>query len=354
MTSVGTAASSSSLDRTVRAVVCTALLGEDALELRDEPPAPLGPKAVRIRVRAASVNYPDVLMIRGQYQARSEPPFVPGTEVAGEITEIGPEVSGHQVGDRVLSVCGTGAFRTEVVVTPPYQQVHRIPDAMPFGEAAAFDITYGTAYHGLVRRGGLRSGEWVLITGASGGCGSAAVQVARGVGAHVVALVGGPRKVALARELGADAVIDHQELDPADPKALSSAVRGHTGGKGVDVVFDTVGGTDIREPLRSLAWAGRYLVVGFAGGIPTIGVNQTILKGISLIGVAYGMSAMLDPAANAADMAALFDLYRDGLVRPSIGERFPLERTADALRVVHDRRALGKIIIDMPGSEQPA
>ncbi|WP_083749603.1 NADPH:quinone oxidoreductase family protein [Frankia sp. CcI49] len=341
-----------SAEEQVRAVVCTDLVGEDALELRDRPRAPLGPKAVRIRVRAASVNYPDVLMIRGEYQARTEPPFVPGTEVAGDVVEVGSEVGaeagGIAVGDRVLSVVGAGAFATEADAVPPWQQVHRIPAEMPYDEAAAFTITYGTAYHGLIRRGSLRAGESVLITGASGGCGSAAVQVARAAGARVVAVAGGAEKTALVRQLGADVVIDHRELDPQDPKALSALVRGYTGGEGVDVVFDTVGGTDIREPLRSLAWYGRYLTIGFAGGIPTVSVNQTILKCVSIIGVAYGMSALRDPAANEQDMRALFDWYRQGLVRPSIGHRFPLEQAAEALRVVRQRRALGKVVIEMP------
>ncbi|MBL7502065.1 NADPH:quinone oxidoreductase family protein [Frankia sp. CNm7] len=343
MTSTATPA-----EDTVRAVVCTELTGEDALEVRDRPRAPLGPRAVRIAVRAASVNYPDVLMIRGQYQARTEPPFVPGTEAAGDIVEVGAEVTGLAVGDRVLSVVGVGAFATEAVVTPPWQQVHRIPDAMPYDEAAAFDITYGTAYHGLIGRGGLVAGESVLVTGASGGCGSAAVQVAKAAGARVLAVAGGAEKTALVRELGADAAFDHRELDPADPKALSALVRQHTGGQGVDVVFDTVGGADIREPLRALAWNGRYLAIGFAGGIPTVSVNQTILKCISIIGVAYGMSALHDPAANARDMKALFDWYREGKVRPSIGHRYPLAEAAEALRVVRQRRVLGKVVIEMP------
>jgi NADPH2:quinone reductase len=326
------------------AAVCTDLVGEDAIAVREWEVPAVGPDAVRIDVRAASVNFPDVLMIRGQYQMRSEPPFVPGSECAGVVAEIGDAVQGLSVGDRVLALVGSGAFATEVVATPPMQQVHRIPDEMPFDEAAAFDMTYGTGVHGLLRRGGLRAGESVLVLGASGGCGSAAVQIAKAVGATVVAVAGGPEKCALARSLGADVVLDHRAV-----ASLSVAVREATGGRGVDVVFDTVGGADGREPLRCLAWGGRYLVIGFASGdIPIIKVNQAILKGISVVGVAYGMSAIMDPAANAEDFAQLFEWYRRGLVTPAVGHRFPLAEAAEALRTVYDRRAIGKVVIEMP------
>jgi NADPH2:quinone reductase len=324
--------------------VCTALSGEGALELQDRPRAPLSPGSVRIKVRAASVNFPDVLMVRGLYQASLQPPFVAGSECAGVIEEVGPEVSGLSIGDRVLAVVGSGGFATEVVATPPNQQVHRVPDAMPFDEAAAFNITYGTAIHGLLTRGGLKAGEWVLVLGASGGCGSAAVQVAKASGASVVAVAGGAEKSDLARSLGADVVLDHQRIE-----SLSQAVKDHTGGRGVDVVFDTVGGADAREPMRCLAWNGRYLVIGFASGdIPVVKVNQTILKCISLVGVAYGLSAIADPRGNARDFSQLFEWYEQGLVTPSIGHRFPLADTAWAMRVVFERKALGKVMVEIP------
>jgi NADPH2:quinone reductase len=327
------------------AAVCTSLSGEGAIELRPWELPPLGPGAVRIAVRAASVNFPDVLMVRGLYQSRLEPPFVAGTECAGVITEVGPEVvGGFGVGDRVLSVVGAGGFATEVTATPPLQQVHRIPDEMTWEDAAAFNLTYGTGMEGLLRRGGLRAGESVLVLGASGGCGSAAVQIAKAMGATVVAVAGGAEKVELARRLGADVVLDHRNL-----ASLSAAVKECTDGVGVNVVFDPVGGVDLREPLRCLAWNGRYLVIGFASGeIPVVKVNQTILKGISVVGVAYGMAAIADPASNAADFAQLFDWYRQGLVTPAVGHRFPLRDAAEAMRVVFERRALGKVVITMP------
>jgi NADPH2:quinone reductase len=325
------------------AAVCTALIGEDAIEVREWEVPPVGPSAVRIDVRAASVNFPDVLVTRGLYQQRAEPPFVPGSECAGVVAEVGSDVTGLAVGDRVLSLVGSGAFCTEAVATLPYQHVHRLPDEMPFDHAAAFDLTYGTSYHGLVRRGQLRAGESVLVLGASGGCGSAAVQIAKATGCTVVGVAGGGEKCELVRSLGADVVLDHQVLG-----SLSEAVKAATDGRGVDVVFDTVGGADVREPLRCLAWNGRFLVIGFAGGeIPVIKANQTILKSISIVGVAYGMSAIMDPAANAEDFAQLFEWYRQGLVTPAVGHRFPLAEAADAMRVVHERRALGKVVVEV-------
>jgi NADPH:quinone reductase len=327
------------------AAVCTDLAGDGTLELRDWEVPPAGPGTVRIEVRAASVNFPDVLIVRGGYQARLEPPFVAGTECAGVVAEVGSQVSGITVGDRVLAVVGSGAFATQAVATPPLQQVHRIPEEMSWDEAAAFNITYGTGIHGLLRRGGLRAGERVLVLGAAGGCGSAAVQIAKAAGATVIAVAGGEDKCELARRLGADVVLDHRGL-----ASLSAAVRETTGGRGVDVVFDTVGGADVREPLRCLAWNGRYLVIGFASGeVPVIKASQTINKGISVVGVAYGMSAIADPAANAEDFRQLFDWYRQGLVRPVIGHRFPLADVVAAMRVLSGRRALGKVVIEMPG-----
>jgi NADPH2:quinone reductase len=326
------------------AAVCTDLTNEGVLELQERPSLPLSPGAVRIAVRAASVNFPDVLMVRGLYQASLAPPFVAGSECSGVIVETGAEVEGLRVGDRVLSLVGSGAFATEAVAIPPSQQVHRIPDAMTWAEAASFNITYGTAIHGLLTRGGLDAGESVLVLGASGGCGTAAVQVAKAQGARVIAVAGGPEKCAVAAGLGADVVLDHHQLD-----SLSVAVKEHTDGKGVDLVFDTVGGPDAREPLRCLAWNGRYLVIGFASGdIPVLKVNQTILKGISVIGVAYGLSAVYDPEANLSDFRQLFEWYDQGLVTPSIGHRFPLADAGEAMRVVFERRALGKVVIEMP------
>jgi NADPH2:quinone reductase len=326
--------------------VCTALTGEDGLRIRELADRPLEAGEIRIAVRAASVNYPDVLVTRGQYQARAEPPFVVGSECAGEVTELGPGVTGFAPGDRVLALVGLGAFATEVIAHPGQAQVFRIPDSMSWAEATSFNLTYGTAYHGLIRRGGLVAGETVAITGAAGGCGSAAIQVARAAGAStVIAIAGGAAKCDLARRLGADVVIDHTVT--AD---YSATVREATAASGVHVFFDPVGGADIRAALRSLAWGGRYLMVGFAAGIPVVRLNQTILKNISVVGVAYGASAIADPESNARDWAQLFRWYADGKVKPAVGQVYPLARGIEALRAVRERHAVGKVVIEMPAN----
>jgi NADPH2:quinone reductase len=335
----------------MRALVCTSLTGEDGLEVRDNwPESPAcSPTQVRIHVHAASVNFPDTLITRGLYQIKREPPFVPGNECAGIVAEVGDAVQGIAVGDRVLALTGVGSFAEQVVATTPFQQVHRIPAEMSFEHAAAFNLTYGTAGHGLVQRGHVIAGETVLVTGASGGCGSAAVQIAKALGARVVAVVGGAEKAALATALGADDVIDHRALNGGE-RALSARVHELTGGRGVDVVFDNVGtpeGTDdIRDLVRCLAWNGRFLVVGFAGGgIPRVALNQTILRSISFVGVAYGASAIADPPANNALFAQLFAWYEEGKVRPHVGNRFALANGAAAIRTMRERDALGKIVI---------
>ena len=326
------------------AAVCSELTDDGRIDVGPWPDADIGTTGVRVAVRAASVNFPDVLIVRGQYQAKPDLPFVAGTECAGDVIEIGADVSDFAVGDRVLTLAGTGAFSTSVVVHPPQQQTHRMPERMPYDEAASFIITYGTGYHGLIGRGQLRAGESVLVLGAAGGCGTAAVQIAKAAGATVIGVAGGDAKCELVRSLGADVVIDHQQVE-----SISAAVKEATGGPGVDVLYDTVGGADVREYLRCLAWNGRYLVIGFASGdIPVVRLNQALLKSISIVGVAYGVSAMLDPATNDRDFAQLFDWYRDGLVTPHISGRFPLDQTAEAMRVVHDREVLGKVVVEMP------
>lgn len=327
----------------MKALVCPELGGEEVLRVEELPSPECGPDQVRIGVRAASVNFPDTLVIRGQYQYKYDPPFVPGHECSGTLLEVGSNVEGLAVGDRVLAMTGVGAFASEVVARPRRaDQVFRIPDAMGWDEAAAFDLTYGTAILGLRARGKLQAGESVLVLGAAGGTGSAAIQVAKAMGAYVVGAAGAAEKLAIAERCGADAVVDYRE------EGLSAKVKELTGGRGVDVVFDPVGGADFREYLRCLAWNGRYLVVGFAGGeIPSVGLNLILLKSVSFVGVAYGASARLDPEATARDFLQLFEWYDAGLLQPVIGQRFPLEQGADALRVVGGRGALGKVIIDI-------
>ena len=329
---------------TMRALVCPELGGEEVLRVDDVPLPTCGSSDVRIAVHAAAVNFPDCLVIRGQYQNRQEPPFVPGHEVAGEVLEVGADIDDLAVGDRVLAMPGVGGFAQEVVFDVSGSgraNLHRIPDAMPYDEAAGFSLTYGTGLHAF-KRGGLQPGESVLVLGAAGGCGSAAVQVAKAMGAYVIGAASSPEKLAIAEQCGADAVVDYRT------ESVSERVKELTDGAGVDVVFDPVGGSDFREYLRALAWNGRYLVVGFAGGeIPQLGLNLVLLKSISVVGVAYGSSVARDAATNVDDYAQLTRWYDEGKLSTVIGQRFPLEQAADALRVVHDRAALGKVVVDI-------
>ena len=326
----------------MKALLCTELGDEDKLRVEELPSPECPSDGVRIGVRAASVNFPDTLVIRGLYQHKYDPPFVPGHECAGELLEVGSEVRGFSVGDRVLAMTGVGAFASEVVASPARgNQVLRIPDAMDWADAAAFDLVYGTAILGLGRRGALRAGESALVLGAAGGTGTAAIQVAKAMGAYVIGGAGGAEKLAIAERCGADAVVDYRE------EGLSAKVKELTGGRGVDVVFDPVGGSDFREYLRCLARNGRYLVVGFAAGeIPTVALNVVLLKSVSVVGFEYGASARLDPEGTAEDFAQLFAWYDQGLLKPVVDQRFPIEQGADALRIVGSRGALGKVVID--------
>jgi NADPH:quinone reductase len=328
----------------VKALVCPELGDEGVLQVLDVPTPECGAGQVRIGVRAAAVNFPDTLVIRGQYQNRQDPPFVPGHECAGTVLEVGAEVEELVAGDRVFAMPGTGCFAEETVCQATgwaRANVQRIPDTMPYDQAAGFALTYGTGLHAW-KRGALQPGERVLVLGAAGGCGSAAVQVAKAMGAYVIGAASSPEKLAVAERCGADAVVDYRT------ESLSERVKALTDGAGVDVVFDPVGGSDFREYLRALAWNGRYLVVGFAGGdIPQVGLNLVLLKSVSLIGVAYGASAARDPAMARADMEHLLAWHTEGKLETVVGHRFPLDEAADALRVVHDRGALGKVIVDV-------
>lgn len=330
------------MSREIRALVCRELGGEEKLAVEPWQIGECGDAQIRVRVRAASVNFPDTLMIRGLYQVKPELPFVPGHELSGEVVEVGAKVAGFQPGDRVLALCGFGAFTEEILLTPPLHQLYRIPDSMPWDEAAGFNLTYGTAIHGLRQRGALRSGESVLVLGAAGGCGSAAVEVAKAMGARVIGAASTSEKCAFVQGLGADSAID------LSGTSLRPAVQELTGGRGVDVVFDPVGGDLFADAVRSLAWNGRFLVVGFAAGeIPQIAVNRTLLKSIAVVGVAYGMSAIKDPAMNAENFDWLFDAYGRGALRPRIDSRFSLDDAAEAMRRVRERHAMGKVIVEV-------
>lgn len=326
----------------VRSWVATTLTGEDGLELRETPSAECGPHQIRIRNQALALNFPDCLITRGLYQLRLDPPFVPGSECAGDVLEVGADIRDIRVGDRVLSMCGIGAFTDEVVVTPPMQQVHVLPDEMSYTDAAAFAMTHGTGLHALRQRGRLEADETVLVLGSAGGCGSAAVSIAAAMGARVIAGASSPEKCAIARAAGAHDTVDYNAED------LRDRVMELTDDHGVDVVFDPIGDKLFDQAKRCVAWNGRYLVIGFAGGeIPSLGANYTILKSMSLVGVAFGMSAIKDPETNDENFRQLFRWYGEGRLRPHLGHVSTFDRVPDACAELYAGRALGKTVIEI-------
>ena len=326
----------------MKAWVATSLGGEDGLQLQEMPSPQCSSEQVRIANHSVALNFPDVLITRGKYQLRLEPPFVPGSESAGILTEVGADVTGFAVGDRVLTVCGVGAFADEIVVTPSLQQVHLIPDDMTFTQAAGFGMIHGTALHGLRQRGALQPGESVLVLGSGGGCGSAAVGVAAAMGARVIAGASSTKKCSVAAQLGAHDVINYATED------LRDRVINLTDGAGVDVVFDPVGGALFDQARRCVGWNGRYLVVGFAAGdIPVMPANYTILKSMALIGVAYGMSAIKDPAMNRANFGQLFAWHDAGKLRAHIGDIASFGELPRACVQMFAGSAIGKTVIQI-------
>lgn len=327
----------------MRALVCTRIGGEQFLEVRDDwPTSPCGPNQVRIDVAAASVNFPDVLIIRDQYQIKKEPPFVPGNECAGVVTEVGADVDGFRVGDRVLALLGVGAFAEEVVVSVPPVQVHRIPDEMPFDDAAAFNLTYGTAGHALVQRGNVQRGETVLITGAAGGCGSAAIQIAKALGATVV-VTASAGKTAPCKALGADRAVDYVSED------FVEAAREVTGGRGVDVVLDVVGGEYLDRDLAALAPRGRIVQVGTME-TPRASINLGVLmtKRATLIGTVLRSRPIEEKIAVTQRFTReVLPWFERGVCKPVIDRRFPLDEIAEAHRVLEANANVGKIAIDV-------
>jgi len=322
----------------MKAIICNAFGAPEELRFADCPSPGVGAGQVRIRVHAAGVNFPDTLIIQGKYQFRPPFPFSPGAEVAGTVDAVGEGVAHVKPGDRVLGTGIFGGYAEEMVVDA--SACFPIPDTMPFETAAGFLLTYGTSHHALKQRATLQPGETVLVLGAAGGVGLAAVELAKAMGARVIAAASTDEKLALTREYGADGLINYTAQD------LREAVKALTGGKGVDVIYDPVGG-DLAEPaFRSIGWGGRYLVVGFAGGdIPSLPLNLPLLKGAAIVGVFWGQFTRLEPEVHQANVAELLAWAAEGRLKPHISEVFPLARAAEALRVVMERKAKGKVVL---------
>jgi NADPH2:quinone reductase len=329
----------------MKAMVSEAPGGPDSLVLREFPTPEPGPGQIRIKVAAAGVNFPDTLIIRDLYQFRPERPFAPGGEVAGTVDAVGEGVARFHTGDRVLGGGVAGGYATHFICEAA--RAHKIPDAMPFDEAAAFLLTYGTSHYALVDRAAMKAGERLFVLGAAGGVGAAAVEIGKALGAFVVAGVSCEEKAAFCKELGADETLVYRKgpLDRDAQKSLSADIKRLCGGEGADVVLDAVGGDYAEAAVRALAWDGRHLVVGFPAGIPKLPLNLALLKTSKIVGVFWGAFTMRDPEGAARHVAKLFRLYTEGKIRPHVTERFPLERAAEALRLIEERRAKGKIVL---------
>ena len=322
----------------MRAVLCKEFGPPEKLVVEEVPSPAAGKGEVRIDVHAAAVNFPDLLIIQNKYQFKPPLPFSPGGEVAGVVREVGAGVTAIKPGDRVLATTMWGGFAEEVAVDE--SRVAPIPDAMDFATAAAFFMAYGTSHHALVDRAHLKAGETLVVLGAAGGVGLAAVEIGKVLGARVIACASADDKLEVCKEHGADEVINYARED------LKERMKELTRGSGADVVYDPVGGQLSEAALRSTAWEGRFLVVGFAGGdIPRIPLNLVLLKGCQIVGVFWGSFIAREPEKNRANLAELVRWFEEKKIRPHISETFPLERAADALNAMAARKVKGKVVL---------
>ena len=331
----------------MKALRTHAVGGPDTLTVDTlDSPVP-GPGQVRIKAKACSINYPDVLMIQDLYQFKPQRPYSPGGEVAGIVDALGEGVTNCAVGDRVIAMMGNGGLAEEVLADAA--RIWPLPADASFETGASLLMTYGTNMHGLLDRGHLKAGDTLLVLGAAGGVGLAAVELGKAYGAKVVAAVSSEEKAAVAREHGADEVVVYPRapLDKDQSKALAEAFKAACGPNGADVIYDIIGG-DYSEPaVRSIAWEGRFCVVGFTAGIAKLPLNLTLLKSCDVCGVFWGAFAARDPQANARHIATLFELLKAGKINPKVSATFPLERGGEAIQLLADRKAIGKVVVTM-------
>jgi len=322
----------------MRAVLCKAFGPASDLVVEEAPASPMRPGGVRVAVAAAGINFGDSLMVEGKYQEKPPFPFSPGFEIAGRVTEVAPDVRGIAVGDRVMGTMPWGGYASEAVASAG--DVTRIPDSMPFEIAAGFPVAYGTSHGGLEWRARLRPGETLLVHGAAGGVGLTAVEIGKAMGATVIATAGGPEKLEIARRHGADHLIDYRSED------IRARVRELTDGRGVDVVYDPVGGEVFDASLRSIAWEGRILVIGFAGGkVPQVPANILLVKNCDVIGFYWGSYRAKKPEQVRRSYERLFRWFEEGKLRPHVSERFDLADAAKALDALRSRRSTGKVVL---------
>ncbi len=324
----------------MKAIVCHELNGPAALRLEQVPEPCPGPGQVRIRVRACGVNFADSLITRGQYQVQPKPPFSPGFEVAGEVLELGAEVEGLAVGDRVIAMTPHGGYAEQVVAGA--SRCVAMPAAMPWEHGAAFPVVFGTSHVALWHRARLRAGETLVVHGAAGGVGLTAVVIGKRLGATVIATASDPQKLAVARQHGADHLIDTSRED------VRTRIKDLTGGRGADVVYDPVGGELFTASLRSIAFEGRILVIGFAGGtVPQIPANHMLVKNVDIIGLNWPAYAELNPRVMTESFRILMQWYLEGTLQPYVSAIYSLNRATDALDQVVARKSTGKVVISV-------
>lgn len=324
----------------MKAVLCKAFGPADTLVLEQIANPQVKSDEVLIDVHAAGVNFPDTLIIEGKYQFKPSLPFSPGGEVSGVVAAIGEKVSHLKVGDRVAALTGWGGFAEQVAV--PATHVMPLPKGIDLTVAAAFSMAYGTSMHALKQRGNLQPGETLLVLGASGGVGLAAVEIGKALGARVIAAASSAEKLAVAKAAGADELIDYSEA------SLKDELKRLTGGQGVDVIYDPVGGDHFEDAFRAIAWNGRMLVVGFASGsMPSLPANLPLLKGAALVGVFWGAFAQRQPQDNQANFQQLFAWHAEGRLKPLLSQTFPLEKAGEAIEQLVQRKAVGKVVVQV-------
>ncbi len=331
----------------MKAVLSKEVGGPDTLVVEDlDSPTP-GKGEVLIDVAACAINFPDSLIIKDMYQMKPPRPFSPGGEISGTVAALGEGVSGWQVGDRVIAGIGAGGLREQVVV--PAARLFKVPEGIDLVQASALLMTYGTTIHGLKDRGDIKVGDTVLVLGAAGGVGLSAVELAKAYGARVVAAVSTEEKGEVAKKAGADEVVIYPRapFDKDQSKAVAQQFKDAVGPNGADIVYDIVGG-DYSEPaLRSIAWEGRFLVIGFPAGIAKMPLNLTLLKSCDIRGVFWGAFTAREPEKNAANIAELFQLWQDGKIAPLISETYPLDKAHEAIAKLESRSAIGKLVVTM-------
>ncbi|MET4595235.1 MULTISPECIES: NADPH:quinone oxidoreductase family protein [unclassified Sphingomonas] len=331
----------------MRALLSTAPGGPETLTLSELPDPVAGRGQVVIAVKACAINFPDVLIIEDKYQFKPERPFAPGGEISGVIDAVGEGVQGWQVGDRVIAMLGHGGLCEKVIADPA--KLYRLPEGRSFAEGASLILTYGTTIHALLDRGHIAAGQTLLVLGAAGGVGLAAIELGKAFGARVVAAVSSDEKAAAARNAGADETLVYARapFDKDQSKALAEQFKAAVGKGGADVIYDPVGGDYAEPALRSIAWEGRYLVVGFPAGIPRLPLNLTLLKSCDVCGVFWGAFAARDPKANQAHIETLFALWKDGKIAPRVTEVFAFEEGGKAIAKMAARNAIGKLVVEV-------